>query len=197
MMPRWVKPAIGAGIVLLGWVFIAWQNRFHVTPPLVFVCIGYLAVVLTIYNLWRVGAAVASTDDAAARASWGRPVGQRTQLEREKKTLLKAIKEAEFDLAMGKLSKVDADRMVGVYRARAIEIIKALEAHDDTGTVREKIEREVKARLEIEGKTRRKAEVDAEAKKQRGKQSKKKQSAPVESKPEETEQETPAKEATS
>ena len=36
-MQRWLRLAIGAAIVLIGWVFIAWQNKFHITPPLVFI----------------------------------------------------------------------------------------------------------------------------------------------------------------
>ena len=158
-MTRWVKLSIGAAFVVVGWLFIAWQNKFHISPPLVFVCLGYLAGVLLIYNLWRAGVAVAKADDAEARASWGRPIGPRIDLEREKKTLLKAIKESEFDHQMGKLSTEDASHMVAVYRARAIEIIKALEKDTAGLSVRDKIEREVRARLEVEGKTKKK--VDA------------------------------------
>ncbi len=79
---------------------------------------------------------------------------ERDELEREKRTLLKAIKEAEFDHGMGKLSKRDADEMIATYRARAIEVIKELERLEagEAGTVRERIEREVKARLELDGK---------------------------------------------
>ena len=159
-MDRWVRLAIGAGIVLVGWLFILWQNKFHVSPPLVFVCLGFLAAVALIYNLWRAGSAVAKVDDAEAIASWRRPVGPRIDLEREKKTLLKAIKESEFDHQMGKLSKADADRMVAVYRARAIEIIKALEKDTAGRSVREQIEAEVRARLEVEGKTKKKVDQD-------------------------------------
>lgn len=153
-MRFWVRLAIGATMVLVGWVFIAWQNKFHISPPLVFVCLGYLAIVTLVYNLWRTGTAVAMVDDAEARASWTKPVGARVHLEREKKMLLKAIKEAEFDHEMGKLSKVDADEMIGLYRARAIEVIKELDRLGGTaGTVREQIEREVKARLEVLART--------------------------------------------
>jgi len=155
MLPRWVKPLVFAAIVIIGWVFVLWQNHFHVTPPIVFVCIGFLAVTACIYNLWRTGAAVASPDDELA--SWTQPVGPRGELEREKRTLLKAIKEAEFDHQMGKLSKTDCDHMVAVYRARAIELIKALEATDGKASVRDQIERELRARLEVESKTADKA----------------------------------------
>jgi hypothetical protein len=137
------------GFMLLGgWVFILSQNSFRITPPVVFVCLGYLAVVLTVFNLFRTGAAVFQPDDAS---TWTPPPGVRGELEKEKRTLLKAIKEAEFDQAMGKLSKADAGQLVSSYRARAIEVIKELDRMDagQAGTVRERIAREVKARAEL------------------------------------------------
>ena len=193
-MDRWVRLAIGAGIVLVGWLFILWQNKFHVSPPLVFVCLGYLAAVALVYNLWRAGSAAAKVDDAEAIASWRKPIGPRIDLEREKKMLLKAIKESEFDHQMGKLSQADADRMVAVYRARAIEIIKALEKDTTGQSVREQIEAEVRARLEVEGKTKKKVEFDvgvAENKKQKKQQKKQQKQQDRKAKPQ-TEAETEA-----
>jgi hypothetical protein len=152
---RWARLG-GLGVVLvLGWLFIAWQNEFHITPPLVFVCLGFLAVVLTTYNLWRTGAAaVAPNEEDDGDASWGKPAGVHSELDREKRTLLKAIKEAEFDHAMGKLSKADVDQMIGMYRARAIDVIKEIEQLElgAAGSVRERILREVKARAAVAGK---------------------------------------------
>lgn len=159
---RWlITRGIVALFLVVGWVFIAWQNKFHVTAPVFFLCVGYLAVVMTIVNLWRTGAS-AMAPEAAGGEAWARPVGERGELEREKKSLLKAIKEAEFDHQMGKLSKADADAMIQSYRARAIEVIKELERFDSVDmqvdpagrplgqlTVRDQIAREVKARLEI------------------------------------------------
>ena len=148
-------------VLLVGWVFIAWQNKFHITAPVFFVCVGYLAVVMTVVNLWRTGAAAMAPDQAGEEA-WSRPIGERGELEKEKRTLLKAIKESEFDHQMGKLSKADADALIQTYRARAIEVIKELERFENVGmevdpagrplgraTVREQIAREVKARLEL------------------------------------------------
>lgn len=161
---RWVWWSVIAIVLLLGWLFILWQNKFYVTPPTVIVCLGYLAVVATIANLWRVGAAAVAPEDATVEA-WSRPLGERGELEKEKKTLLKAIKEAEFDHAMGKLSKADYDALIAMYRGRAIEVIKAIEvfeAGDAAHDTRSKIEREIAARLAVE-----KAAGKAKAKKQK------------------------------
>ncbi len=166
---RWA--AIGLALVV-GWFFIVWQNDFHLTAPVVFVALGYLAVVALIVNMWKTGAMAVAPEQAGDEA-WERPIGPREELEKEKRTLLKAIKEAEFDHEMGKLSKVDADAMIATYRQRAIAVIKELDLMDPRssaddayrGTMlskREKIEREVKARLEL-------AEKKAKPKKQKKK----------------------------
>jgi pyruvate/2-oxoacid:ferredoxin oxidoreductase beta subunit len=73
-------------------------------------------------------------------------VGQRTRaaLEREKLLALRAIKELEFDRAMGKLSESDWQEMSGRLRARAARLMRQL----DTGAgYREQVERELAKRL--------------------------------------------------
>lgn len=142
---------VGALAVLLvvGWIFILWVNKFRLTAPVAFVCLGYLAAMATIVNLWRTGAAVAAPDDPDA--AWDRPIGPRGELEKVKRVLLKAIKEAQFDLAMGKLSQADADSLIQTYRARAIEVIKELDRLEaGVGeTPREQIRREINARMAL------------------------------------------------
>lgn len=155
---RWLRRGTALAILVLGWGFITWQNHFHITAPLVFVCLGYLAVVATIYNLWRTGAAVVDSTDDGVDSTWAKPAGALGELEREKRTLLKAIKEAEFDHQMGKLSQRDADEMIHGYRARAIEVIKQIDqlGLGTAGTVREQILREVRARVQLEARSPRK-----------------------------------------
>ena len=147
---RWHKLGAFLGVLVLGWVFIMWSNKFHITAPVVMVCLGFLAITATMVNLWRTGAA-AVAPPGSEDEQWGRPLGKRGELEKEKRTLLKAIKEAEFDHAMGKLSKADVDQLVRSYRARAIEVIKALDQLDggEALDTKAKIQREVKARLEL------------------------------------------------
>lgn len=151
---RWARRGAVAAILVIGWLFIAWQNHFRITAPTAFVCLGYLAVILTIYNLWRTGTAAVDPSDEDDDSTWAKPAGALGELEREKRTLLKAIKEAEFDRDMGKLSQRDADDMIRGYRARAIEVIKEIDLHGrgGVGTVREQILREIRARVQLDGK---------------------------------------------
>jgi hypothetical protein len=74
-------------------------------------------------------------------------VGQRTRasLEREKMLALRAIKELEFDRAMGKLSDADWNEMSGRLRARAARLIRQLDAG---ANYREQIEQDLTKRLE-------------------------------------------------
>lgn len=161
---RWVGRGCALAALVLGWLFIAWQNHFRVSAPIVFVGLAYLAAVATIYNLWRTGVAVVDSEEESD-STWAKPAGALGELEREKRTLLKAIKEAEFDHQMGKLSKRDADEMIRVYRAHAIEVIKDIDrlGHGAAGSPREQILREVRARLELEGKSQKKT-ADARVK---------------------------------
>jgi hypothetical protein len=73
-------------------------------------------------------------------------VGERTRasLEREKKLALRAIKELEFDRAMGKLSEADFREMSGRLRARAARLMQQLDAG---AGYRERIERDLAKRL--------------------------------------------------
>ena len=52
----------------------------------------------------------------------------RAALEREKTLVLRSIKELEFDFAMGKIAQSDFDEMGGRLRARAIGLMRQLDA---------------------------------------------------------------------
>jgi hypothetical protein len=84
----------------------------------------------------------------AARPQPGREVlsdRMRTDLEREKALTLRSIKELEFDRAMGKLSDQDFEEMSGRLRARALGIMKQLDA--GSSAYRALIEKELAARI--------------------------------------------------
>jgi hypothetical protein len=68
----------------------------------------------------------------------------RAALEREKVLALRAIKELEFDRAMGKVSERDFTEMSGRLRARAARIIRQLDAG---GSYRAAIDREIEKRV--------------------------------------------------
>jgi hypothetical protein len=163
---RMVKLGGFAVALIGGWAFVIFANKRHITAPVVFVCLAYFAILMTVINLWRTGAAAANGNTVN---DWQRPIGARGQLLKEKKTLLKAIKEAEFDFAMGKLSKADSDALIRDYRARAIEVIKELDRGGERLTAKEQIEREVKARLALDAQNKPSKRVKNENEKQAAK----------------------------
>jgi hypothetical protein len=69
----------------------------------------------------------------------------RVALEREKALVLRSIKELEFDRAMGKLAPADFEEMSERLRARAMGLMRQLDASD--AIPRERIERELAERL--------------------------------------------------
>ena len=77
-------------------------------------------------------------------------IGGRTRaaLEREKTLILRAIKELEFDRAMGKVSDEDFREMSRRLRSRAVALMKQLDV--ETPGYREVIERELAQRLGVE-----------------------------------------------
>ncbi|MEZ4367289.1 MAG: hypothetical protein R2939_13540 [Kofleriaceae bacterium] len=158
--PRRRTPRRGAllvgALLVLGWGFVLAQYRLSPTAPAVVLGLAWMALVLGGWFLWRVSqSGRADGDDPELDdAAWFRPTGALGELALEKQSLLKAIKEIEFDHALGKMSDADAEAMERLYRGRAIEVIKAMDAlaAGDGGGVRAEIERELRARLEVERK---------------------------------------------
>lgn len=80
-------------------------------------------VALPLFNPEPVADGVASTGPTVLRAA-----SERQTFERQKVDAYAAIKEAEFDYQMGKLSDVDFKLVRDKYAAQAIEAIAALDA---------------------------------------------------------------------
>lgn len=143
---RWVL-AIGGVMILVGWVMILMLNRWYFTTPVLFLFAAWLGLVLTAWYLSQAGWTAAEEDEGD---DFWKPIGRRAELEREKRALLKAIKEIEFDHQMGKMSDEDAEELTRFYRGRAIEVIKALETGgEEADSVAGEIDRDLKARLAV------------------------------------------------
>jgi hypothetical protein len=108
----------------------------------VFVCLTVMAAGVAGYAVYRALWPLVHPDAIETPEM----VGGRTRaaLEREKGIALRAIKELEFDRAMGKVSEADWADMTSQLRSRAVRVIRQL----DTGSAayRELIEKELAAR---------------------------------------------------
>ncbi len=148
-LDRLIGPGVELVGLLIGWLLILRVGHWHLTVSVFFLLLGWASVVLTARYLWEAATAVAEP-----HGSFGAAGGRREDLLLEKRHLLKAIKELEFDHEMGKMSDADATEITRLYRSRAIEVIKALEGKQpesaqapDKEAVRQEIEHEIERRL--------------------------------------------------
>jgi hypothetical protein len=142
---RWNRAlSIGLTVAVLGFAAAALAlYQFRPTPAVVFLVLGWMSILGAGFFLVRAVSSfdLAPIDEREALAAMGR-----TELEREKKLLLKAIKEAEFDRDTGKLEGGEADEVIARYRARAIEILHLLDEDPERRHLGA-IERELARRL--------------------------------------------------
>jgi ribosomal protein L40E len=134
-----VLAAAGAATAL---IFGALVVKLPFGPPLVVMGLGGMTLVLAGMALLRVVQPLLG-DGLAPAAAPQAPV-RRRELERDKQAVLKAIREIELDYQMRKIAEVDYRDLVQRYRARAMRIIRELDAGDDYRTL---IEEELKTRL--------------------------------------------------
>ncbi len=135
-------------LCLVGAVVILEVNGWRLTAPVIFLFMGWIGILVSIAFLWRSGMAAALEDDEDDDVGFEVASTRHDDLLREKRAVLKAIKEIEFDYAMDKMSRKDADDLTAMYRRRGIAIIKELEG-GDAGSVSEIIDREIRARLAV------------------------------------------------
>ena len=140
----------GAAIAaLLGALAIFAQNRWEVDSPTVFLTIGWFGIVG--FGVFLLVAGLSVVSESASDVGFALP-SRTAELVSEKKALLKALKEIEFDRQLGKMSDADAKSISSMYRHQAIEIIKELDRREAGGELEpaELVERELRARLEVE-----------------------------------------------
>ncbi len=147
----WAPSISIGGAVVLGFLLVLRAYRWSVEPSTIVLMVGWIGLVASAVLLWK-AMLVVSADSSSALVSATRvSEGRRGDLEREKRALLRSIKDVEFDRDMGKMGAEDAQQIIRVYRARAIEIIKELDAGapevPDDAPIPDIIERELEARL--------------------------------------------------
>lgn len=140
LTPRRVVRA-GLLVAVAVWVVAVFRiGRFG--PSAVFAGICTFLVVATVGLFFKVARALLHEPAEAERSvATGR---RRKELEREKQSLVKALKELDFDHQMGKISEADWKEIGGLYRQRAVRVLRQLDA--EVGDYRALVEREVARR---------------------------------------------------
>lgn len=116
--------ALVAAALMLGVLVLGFGARLD--APTIALAAAAAALVYALGQLYAMVWALSRPDRVA---QVGQALGSFTQAELrdEKRRLLRAIKELEFDHGMGKLSQGDFEAVIATYRLRAIEVMRALE----------------------------------------------------------------------
>lgn len=137
----------GALLVALGIVLAMAYGLFSAKlpfgPPLVILGLGGMTLALAAMALFRVLDPLLRGGPTSVEVPQARV--HLRELERDKQAVLKSIREIELDYQMRKISEPDYRDMLQRYRARAMRIIRELDAGDDYRVL---IEDELKARLQ-------------------------------------------------
>ena len=138
---------VATPLVLCGFLLYAlaeYQYRFSV--QVFFLGLGAFSLLTVAYLLLR--AAQSFEEEEEEHAFTDLKDEELDDLMSQKRSLLKAIKEVEFDQEMGKVDQADADAAINIYRGRAVEVLKAIDAHRREGRYDEVVEKELQKRLD-------------------------------------------------
>jgi hypothetical protein len=100
--------------------------------PTLALAIACVVMIWALRALWGIVVALArpGVETLIVEAELGADHSTLAELREEKRRVLRAIKELEFDHAMGKLSDEDFRQVGDRYRLRAIEVIRQLDGDD-------------------------------------------------------------------
>jgi len=132
---------------LMGATVVVFLSRGQTPAGIILLSLTIFTAAVVGVAVWRTLAPFTRSDHrATSHALGGRT---RAALEREKTLTLRALKDLEFDRAMGKISEADLNEMTGRLRARAARLIGQLDAERG---YREQIERDIARRIGAEPK---------------------------------------------
>ncbi len=153
-------------LLVMGMVFSLQINSWHFTVPVVVLWLGWAGVLATVALIWKAGLSIATEGVGDRMAPLDVSEARRHELNAEKKSLIQAIKEIEFDRDLGKMSDEDATEMMKFYRGRAIEVIKELDGQlDEELSVDERVKRDLEARMAVAVQSRKRPVKSAAVKK--------------------------------
>ena len=132
---RWAAP-----LTVLSAAVVAY---FTYGAPLVVLTLASGAFVLVIYLLWSSVQALTGESELSFEEAFS--LGARTAEEEQKRAVLRALKDLEYERSVGKISDDDYHEYSARYRAEAKRLIQGLEEHLKEG--RKQVELELARRL--------------------------------------------------
>jgi type VI protein secretion system component VasK len=104
-----------------------------IDAPTLALAVACIVLIWALHALWGIVVALArpTVETLLADPEDSADVSNLAELREDKRRILRAIKELEFDHAMGKLSDQDFKEIGDRYRLRAIEVLRALDQGGD------------------------------------------------------------------
>ncbi|HLT37994.1 MAG TPA: hypothetical protein VK034_17030 [Enhygromyxa sp.] len=115
-----------AAAILLG---LRFAIGVDIDAPTIALAVACVVMIWALRSMWAIVVALSrpQVETILVEADAVGPRSELTELREEKARVLRAIKELEFDHAMGKLSDEDFKAVGDRYRLRAIEVLRLLE----------------------------------------------------------------------
>lgn len=113
--------------------------------PTIVACFAAIAIAVTLYTLWRSLRLALQAEGLPAQGAMQVHAEKRDALLEEKELLVRGLSELAFDRDVDKLSDDDFERLDKQLRARAKDVLRALD--DDLGEHRKKAQSLIAARL--------------------------------------------------
>ncbi|TPV96773.1 MAG: zinc ribbon domain-containing protein [Myxococcales bacterium FL481] len=120
-----VVAPLGAAVCALAVAVLVFGADLN--APTIGLAIAAAALVLTLQGVYQFARSLATAEHDAVLDYFGGSLGPQAELRDERRRLLRAIKELDFDLELGKLSKKDHAAISTKYRLRAIELGRELD----------------------------------------------------------------------
>jgi len=127
---------------LIGATIVVFISRGHTPAGIILLSFTIFAAAIVGVATWRTLSPFARAEEAAGPQILGGRT--RAALEREKTLVLRAIKDLEFDRAMGKVAEKDFVEMGARLRVRAAGLLRQLDAGT---TYRDEITKEIERRI--------------------------------------------------
>lgn len=151
-VPRWAPPLLTLIVAIVVGSLYGVQ--------LVVLTLAAGALLLVIWLLWSSVQALAGESELTFEEAFS--LGARSAEEEQKRAVLRALKDLEYERSVGKISEDDFHEYSARYRAEAKRLMQTLDENLAEG--RKQVERELERRLaSVRGKTQGAAEANSEA----------------------------------
>lgn len=129
----WLFVGLSFGVAAAVLVGLRVAVGVELDSPTLALALACVVMIWALRAMWGIVVALSrpSVEAMIVEAELGAELSSRAELRDEKRRVLRAIKELEFDHAMGKLSDEDYKNVGDRYRLRAIEVMRALDERDE------------------------------------------------------------------